>query len=298
MSRYLNPKADLTFKRIFADHPDLLINFLNAVMPFEPGRRIVEIEYLPSELVPDISGKKYSIVDVRCRDNLKCQFIIEMQTSWYEAFKNRIVFNAGKVYVKQLNSAQEYHLLQPVYTLTILTENFDHKTDRFYHHFKIVNLENTDEIIPGLEFVLVELTEKFKPETISDRKLMVLWLRFLKEVGENMTDLPAEMQANEYIRQAAELCERGAYTIEELARYDGYWDSVRSEKTLQEGAKREGRIEGEAIGLKIGEAIGMEKGEAIGLKIGRAEGEVERSQLQAELQAALARIAQLEQNKR
>ena len=27
---------------------------------------------------------------------------------------------------------------------------------------------------PGLESVLVELTEKFRPETISDRKLMVL----------------------------------------------------------------------------------------------------------------------------
>jgi len=244
MSRYLNPKADLTFKRIFADHPALLIHFLNAVMPFEPDRRIVEIEYLPSELVPDISGKKYSIVDVRCRDNFDRQFIVEMQTSWYEAFKNRIVFNAGKVYVKQLNNAEEYHLLQPVYTLTILTENFDHKTDKFYHHFQIINRENTDEIIPGLEFVLVELTEKFRPETINDRKLMVLWLRFLKEVGEDMTDLPAEMKANDYIRQAAELCERGAYTPEELARYDGYWDSIRIEKTLLAGAK----IEGEAIG--------------------------------------------------
>ena len=35
MSRYLNPKADLTFKRIFADHPALLIQFLNAVMPYD-----------------------------------------------------------------------------------------------------------------------------------------------------------------------------------------------------------------------------------------------------------------------
>ena len=38
MARYLNPKNDLTFMRIFADHPNLLIKFLNAVMPFEPGR--------------------------------------------------------------------------------------------------------------------------------------------------------------------------------------------------------------------------------------------------------------------
>jgi predicted transposase/invertase (TIGR01784 family) len=148
----------LTFKRIFAEHPDLLINFLNAVMPFEADRHILSIEYLPADLVPDNPGKKYSIVDVRCKDKAGRIFIIEMQMLWNEAFFNRIVFNAGKAYVKQLERGDEYHLLQPVYTLALLDENFDHKSDRFYHHFQIVNRENTEEIIPGLEFVLVELT--------------------------------------------------------------------------------------------------------------------------------------------
>jgi predicted transposase/invertase (TIGR01784 family) len=276
MARYLNPKADLTFKRIFADHPDLLLHFLNSVMPFESGRHIVELEYLPSEMVPDNPGKKFSIVDVRCKDNFKRQFIIEMQGFWQSAFFNRIVFNAGKAYVKQLDSGENYHLLQPVYTLSLLTENFDHKTDRFYHHFQIVNLENSNEIIPCLEFVLVELTEKFRPESVDDRKLMVLWLRFLKEVGENMSALPAEMQENEHIRKAAEICERAAYTPEELARYDGFWDAVRIEKTIKTGALAEGEAigleKGEAIGLEKGEAIGLEKGEAIGLEKGEAIG--------------------------
>ena len=269
MARYLNPKADLTFKRIFADHPDLLLHFLNSVMPFEPGRHIIELEYLPSEMVPENPGKKFSIVDVRCKDNFERQFIIEMQGFWQTAFFNRIVFNAGKAYVKQLDSGENYHLLQPVYTLSILTENFDHKTDRFYHHYQIVNRENTDEIIPCLEFVLVELTEKFRPESVVDRKLMVLWLRFLKEVGENMSALPDEMQEIEHIRKAAELCERAAYTPEELAKYDGFWDSVRIEKTLKVGAL----AEGEAIGLEKGKAIGLAEGEAIGLEKGEAVGE-------------------------
>jgi predicted transposase/invertase (TIGR01784 family) len=255
MSRYLNPKTDLTFKRIFADHPHLLIHFLNSVMPFETDRHIIELEYLPSEMVPENPGKKFSIVDVRCKDNFGRQFIIEMQGFWQPAFFNRIVFNAGKAYVKQLDSGENYQLLQPVYTLSILTENFDHATDKFYHHFQIVNLENTNEIIPCLEFVLVELTDKFLPETMNHRKLAVLWLRFLKEVGEKMAVLPAELQENEYIRKAAELCERGAYTPEELARYDGFLDAVRIENTIKESA----RIEGKAIGLEEGEAIGLEK---------------------------------------
>ncbi|MDR0395219.1 MAG: Rpn family recombination-promoting nuclease/putative transposase, partial [Tannerella sp.] len=33
MARYLDPKNDLIFKRIFGEHPHLLVSFLNALMP-------------------------------------------------------------------------------------------------------------------------------------------------------------------------------------------------------------------------------------------------------------------------
>lgn len=42
--RYLNPKADLTFKRVFGEHPDLVISLLNALLPLAPGQEIMEIE--------------------------------------------------------------------------------------------------------------------------------------------------------------------------------------------------------------------------------------------------------------
>jgi predicted transposase/invertase (TIGR01784 family) len=149
-----------------------------------------------------------------------------------------------------LDSGENYHLLQPVYTLALVNQNFDLKTDKFYHHYQIVNRENTDEIIPGLEFVLVELTDKFRPETITDRKLMVLWLRFLKETGEKMRELPPEMQENEFIRQAAQLCELGAFTPEELYAYEKYWDIIRTENSLREGTRRDALAEGLAQGAK------------------------------------------------
>ena len=236
MARYLDPKVDLTFKKIFGQHPDLLINFLNAVMPFEQNRYIETVEYLPSELIPDNPLRKYSIVDVRCTDNHKRQFIIEMQSDWEEAFMSRILFNAGKAYVRQLDKGRKYNLLQPVYTLVILNDSFDHKTGQYYHHYRIVNIENSDEIIEGLEFVLIEIP-KFRPETVEDRKRAVLWLRFLKEVGEDMKALPPEMQENEYIRTAAALCEESAFTPEELAAYDGYWDWISLENTRKYNAQ-------------------------------------------------------------
>lgn len=68
--KYLDPKADLTFKRVFGEHPDLVMSLLNALLPISVGQEITDIEYLPAEIVPDNLLRKNSIVDVRCKDKL------------------------------------------------------------------------------------------------------------------------------------------------------------------------------------------------------------------------------------
>ena len=257
MARYLDPKNDLTFKRIFGEHPDLLISFLNALMPLDPEHYIKEIEYLSPEQVPDIPGKKNSIVDVKCKDKNGNMFIIEMQMFWTDDFMSRILFNASKAYVRQLGKGQSYNQLQPVYTLAILNENFDNKTKKFYHRFQIMNSENKKELIEGLEFVLIELP-KFTSKNWGARKVAALWLRFLKEVNEDLTALPKKLAENEHIRQAAELCEAIGFTPEELAAYDAYWDIISTEKTFREGTRREALEEGEAKGKAEGKTETLE----------------------------------------
>ena len=292
MAHYLDPKNDLIFKRIFGEHPKLLLSFLNAIMPLKQGRHIEKIEYLPNEQVPHSKNKKNSIVDVKCIDNKKNQFIVEMQMFWSEAFNNRMVFNAGKAYVKQLDKNEAYDLLKPVYTLAIINDTFDHETDNFYHHYQIVNRENTEEVIRGLEFVLVELP-KFSPQNWEDRKLAVLWLRFLNEVNENLKSLPPELEENEDIKQAADLCQEAAFTPEELALYDATWDAIRLEKTIRDGSLREGKAEGKTIGLAEGEAIGLKKGEAIGLEKGRTEEKIETALKALEMRMPVEDVSKL-----
>jgi len=38
MAKYLDPKVDLTFKKIFSNHPDLLISLLNSLLPLDADR--------------------------------------------------------------------------------------------------------------------------------------------------------------------------------------------------------------------------------------------------------------------
>lgn len=42
--RYLDPKADLTFKKIFGEHKDLLISLLNALLPLADDEQIADRE--------------------------------------------------------------------------------------------------------------------------------------------------------------------------------------------------------------------------------------------------------------
>jgi predicted transposase/invertase (TIGR01784 family) len=263
MGRYLDPKNDIPFKRIFGEHPELLRSFLNALMPFEKGRHIVSLKYLPAELVPENPIKKDSIVDVRCTDNYGRQFIVEMQMYWSKSFANRMVFNASKSYIKQLNSGEDYDFLKIVYALAILNDVFDKDTSEYYHHYQSLNRKNTNDIIKGLEFILIELP-KFIPVSMTEKRMSVLWLRFLREIKENEYIEPApELMKNKYIRHAIELCEEGAYSDQDKFAYERYWDVIRKERSALSDSLAEG--------VRIGKAEGIEIGKSEGIEIGKSE---------------------------
>ena len=155
--KYLNPKADLPFKRIFGEHPDLVISLLNALLPLSEDEEIKEMEYLPSDLVPDNPLRKYSIVDVRCRDKHGRQFLVEMQMLWSPEFRQRVLFNASKAYVRQLDAGCEYELLQPVYSLNLVNEVFEPELPGYYHYYSLVHQEHCDRVIEGLKLMFVDL---------------------------------------------------------------------------------------------------------------------------------------------
>ena len=111
MAKYLDPKADLTFKKVFGEHKDLMISFLNALLPLKRGEEVKEIEYLQPELVPDSPLKKDTIVDVRCIDKQGRSFIVEMQMIWTPEFMKRVLLNATKAYSRQIDKGGHYEAM-------------------------------------------------------------------------------------------------------------------------------------------------------------------------------------------
>ena len=256
--KYLNPKADLTFKRVFGEHPDLVMSLLNALLPL-----ITEIEYLPAEMVPENPLRKYSIVDVRCKDKKGRQFLVEMQMLWSPEFYQRVLFNASKAYVRQLDKGETYELLQPIYSLNLVNDIFEPELEGYYHHYELVHVEHSDKVIDGLQLIFVELP-KFTPHNYAEKKMQVLWLRYLTEINENTRKAPEELLSNPEINKALTELEESAFTEEQLAGYEKFWDGISVEKTIYNSAIRRGLAEGEAKGKAEGLAKGLAEGEAKG----------------------------------
>lgn len=70
MGRFLDPKADLTFKKVFGEHKHLVMSLLNALLPLKAGREVVSIEYLPPEMTPRTPLSKDTIADRTSTDEI------------------------------------------------------------------------------------------------------------------------------------------------------------------------------------------------------------------------------------
>ena len=262
MAHFLDPRSDLVFKRIFGEHPEILRDFLNGVLPFaDESQHIAMLEYLPSEQVPDIPVIKNSIVDVRCKDALGRQFIVEMQMQWTSSFLQRVLFNASKAYVRQLEKSESYDLLCPVWGLSLLDATYDPDPDAYYHDYRIVETDNPQRVLEGLRLIFVELPKYRETNPQEARKLRWAWLKFLREAGDagsqghlSVADFSAQVGINEPLRQALTIAEECGFTREQLAIYDGFWDAVRIERSLLSGKFAEGLAAGLAEGKAAGKA--------------------------------------------
>ena len=239
MAKYLDPKVDFLFKKIFGENKDLLISFLNSFLPLKDKQKVIKIEYLSPELVPATPLGKNSIVDVQCTDNHGRSFIVEMQSEWTNIFRKRLIVNGSKAIIRQLDKksvdeeAKLFQDMQPVYVLAAVNSTFSEGKE-WYHTLKIMNPNNQSVVLDGLEFILLELP-KFTPNTwsLAQKKLAILWLRFLKEIDGYYNDLPEEFKKNKFIYSAIQKCEEAALTPEERKAYERAKDQAMWDRSIK-----------------------------------------------------------------
>lgn len=272
MAKYLNPKVDLTFKKVFGEHPNLVKSLLNALLPLPEGMTIETVDIISPETVPENPGKKYSVVDVRCTDNNKRGFIVEMQSYWNREFFSRTLFNATSMYAtsmyaRQLERGNSFVTLQEVYSLALVNDRaFDYDGDEDYmQEFYITNRKHPEDVRRDLSLIFVELV-KYKPKDRGSRAIKDLWLRYLTEINEETKHVDEVMLASPEISQALQIVERSAYSDAEMYEYEDYLLEVMTQRNAAKAEREVGFSEGRAEGLAEGKAEGRAEGRAEALQ--------------------------------
>ena len=237
--KYLDPKADLTFKKIFGNHPKRLISLLNALLPLSEEEQIHEIKYLPTELVPENNSYRYAITNILCTDAKSNKFCVVIRIEWSDAFQLRVQFLASELYVNPAIKQVKYFAQYPTYSLNLISDTFKYNTPDFIHNYHVVYDKDTHKVIEDLHFTFIELP-KFTPHSIADKRMMVLWLRFLTEINSNTKEVPADLLNDPEIGKAVEELEISGFSDAELRAYDKFWDSVSVERTLLDDRYQKG----------------------------------------------------------
>lgn len=265
--RFINPKTDFAFKKIFGSDRSkgILISFLNALL-YEERPMIVDLEILDPYLAPKIQGMKDTFVDVRARLQQGQTVIIEMQVLNVEGFEKRVLYNAAKAYSTQLLVGEGYKDLRAVVALTITDFVMFPECPELQSAFALKEKARLTDYPEGdLELVFVELP-KFTKSLTELKSVKDKWLYFLRSAPD-LQMIPQTMEAVPEIREAFQIANEANMSAEELHTQERKMIFILDQRGAIIKAEKQGLEKGLAEGLEKGLAEGLEKG----MKKGRDE---------------------------
>ena len=250
--KFINPKVDYAFKKIFGSHQSekILISFLNAII--YDGEKIIDSLTIVNPFNPgQIISFKDTYLDVKAVLVDGSIVVIEMQVARMTAFNKRVAYNLAKAYANQLDKGEKYPLLNPVIAVTItdfiLFKKTDDPINKFVFQEETKKLECLDK---ELRLIFVELP-KFQ-KTLSELKgLTDKWIYFLKEAA-SLDGIPESLGEVVEIEQALNIANFINMSPEELEVVENRGIAMQDER---------GRI---AYAEQLGEARGIVKGETKG----------------------------------
>ena len=263
--RFLNPKTDYAFRKIFGSESsrDILVSFLNAILALSGEDAIVDVVILDPRLAPKIDGMKDTYLDVRVRDQRDRSYIVEMQVLRVEGFEKRILYNACKAYVNQLNTGDPYHVLTEVVAVTVTDFVMFPDMAGVVSRFRLRADENPLIVHRDLELVFAELPKFVRTEADLDTALD-RWLYFIK-TARDLSAIPQSLAVESAIVHAFELANEGAWSreeLDELQKREMWIGEQRHILDLARTAEQRGQAKGKAEGLAEGEARGEARGKA------------------------------------
>jgi predicted transposase/invertase (TIGR01784 family) len=240
ISKYLDPKNDLAFKKVFGQekHKQIPIAFLNAVFRLKGEDEIIDLEFLNGTQPPEIQARKESIVDVLVRDQKGTKYIIEMQVAKIKGFEKRAQFYAAKTYCTHFNAGSAYGELKRVIFLAITSYIVFPEKSQYKSDHVILDTKTYENDLKDFSFTFVELP-KFQLQPNELTTVEENWYYFLKH-AEETKNIDQSLASNPEIKEAYDVLERGHWSEKELLEYERIAMSVADARGALAAAKEEG----------------------------------------------------------
>ena len=246
IARFLNPKNDLTFKRIFGSeqNKDILIHFLNDMFA-RTTNPIEDVEFIKPIMDPERKELRVSIVDVLCRDLEGNKFIIEMQCAADTGYIKRAQYYACRVYCSQRTKDSEYKDLKSVTFLAILDDKIFPDKKEYMSYHVMLDKDTHEHDLQDFSFSFLELA-KFNKKPHELKTMIEKWAYFFKHAQDTTeADLAAIVGSDSIIKKAFKALEEYNYTAEEMELYDNIERSLDAYKTLLDDYATKGEAKGE-----------------------------------------------------
>nr|WP_293834112.1 Rpn family recombination-promoting nuclease/putative transposase [uncultured Arsenicibacter sp.] len=266
--RYLNPFTDFGFKKLFGEEPnkELLLDFLNELLIEQEGP-IKSLTYLKSEHLGADALDRRAIFDLYCENERGEKFIVELQKSKQNFFKDRTLYYATFPIREQAKRTDWNYELKAVYTIAILDFVFDEdKADRSKYRYdvKLTDIETCKVFYDKLTFIYLEMP-KFRKTVDELTTRFEKWLYVLRNM--NRLDRVPEKLRERIFERLFEVAEIARFSQTELLSYEDSLKYYRDLKNSLDTAREEGREEGRLEGQKAKVLEILKKGLAEGISV-------------------------------
>ena len=254
---YVNILTNGGFKAVFGDENNkkLVMSVINTFLP--EHRKVVEIEYLPTEQQGPIIGySKEFHYDFSCKDVSGAVFIVEMQNYCEKAWFKRCVSYASRAYDKQNKKGEDYDV-QPVYLIGLMGVDIKHPDkefwkDRYISEYTFREKDSHDLLGETIVIIFAELARFCKTEDECTTKLDRM-LFLLKNSGS--LSAPPNWTIPEDYTEFLDACDIDEFDEEKRNNY---------EKDMYDEKRRKGEL---AAATEAGIAQGIEQGIEKGIEL-------------------------------
>jgi predicted transposase/invertase (TIGR01784 family) len=249
--KYINPFTDYGFKKLFGEEPnkDLLLDFLNELLKEEQGK-ITDLTYLKTEQLGTTDIDRKAIFDLYCENEKGEKFIVELQKSKQNFFKDRTVYYSTFPIREQAKRADWDFELKAVYTIAILDFVFDsdkNEPEKFRYDVKLTDTETKEIFYDKLTFIYLEMP-KFNKSVDELNTRFEKWLFVLRNL--NRLDKVPDKLKEQIFEKLFETAEIAKFTPDQARSYEDSLKYYRDLKNSLDTARDEGLMEGIEKGIE------------------------------------------------